>query len=106
MDVPQSYIAEFRQLLNSGRAAVRGMLRMTPNEQPLQAAVRQYDRCFGILDAMTMDEKTSPLTVINANRIRRIARGAGTTDQEVIQFVYSLRDFCEQLSRMSRRDSA
>ena len=109
MAFPQPSIAEFRKSLHREHAAVRGQLRTTPNDVSLQTGLREYRRIFGMLDAMTTEEKSSPFAVIDSGRIRRIARGAGSTDQEVIQLMFSYRDFCEQIARLNwldRRGSA
>lgn len=50
---------------------------------------------------MTVEEQKAPFELIDAERLRRIARGAGTTDQEVIQLLFSYRDYCEQMLRLN-----
>lgn len=109
MAMPLPSVADFRKILHSGQAAVRGQLRVRPGDESLQGALVEYRRTFGMLDAMTKDEESSPLTVIDSTRIRRIACGAGATDQQVIQLLFSYRDFCEQFMRAAwfgRNDGA
>ena len=95
MAIIQPNIAEFRNLPRSGHGMVRDQLRRTPGDTSMRNAVHVYRRMFGIIDAMTAVERASPFAEIDSGRIRRIARGAGTTDQEVIQWLFCYRDFCE-----------
>ena len=95
----QPNIADFRSMLDRGYGAVCDQLHVRPNDESLQTVLSEYHRMFGILDAMTTEERSSPLVVIDSGRIRRIARGAGTTDQELIRLLYSYRDYCEQTLR-------
>ena len=99
MALPQPSIVEYRQFLLRGCSAVRGQLRTTPYDASLRQGLCEYCRSFGMLDAMTALEKATPFEVIDSGRIRRIARGAGVKDPEVIQLLFSFRDFCEQLMR-------
>jgi signal recognition particle GTPase len=92
-------VAEYRVLLAHGQAAVRGQLRTTPNDQSLISGLREYRRIFGMLDAMTLEERLDPISVMDSGRIRRVAQGAGVADQEVIQLLFSFRDFCEQVGQ-------
>jgi signal recognition particle GTPase len=102
-------VAEYRVLLAHGQDAVRGQLRAAPDDKKLVAGMREYRRIFGILDAMKPEERLDPIGVMDSGRIRRVAQGAGVADQEVIQFLFSYRDFCEQVGRarwQNRRGSA
>lgn len=95
----QPNIADFRSMLDRGYGAVRDLWHARPNDKSLQNVLCEYHRMFGMLDAMTPEERSSPLAVIDSGRICRIARGAGTTDQELIQLLFSYRDYCEQVHR-------
>ena len=95
----QPNITDFRSMLDRGYGSVREQLHARPNDKSLRAVLSEYHRMFGILDAMTPEEQFSPLAVIDSGRIYRIARGAGTTDQELIQLIFSYRDYCEQVLR-------
>jgi signal recognition particle subunit SRP54 len=48
---------------------------------------RDMDRLFGIINAMTPDERRNPTKVIDQSRRRRIATGAGVQPQEVNDLV-------------------
>ena len=48
---------------------------------------RDMNRLFGIINAMTPDERRNPTRVIDQSRRRRIARGAGVEPQEVNDLV-------------------
>ena len=91
-------IAEYRKLLLRGRDAVSQILQPAGSKLPeLSALIRdaksEYRRMLGILDSMTPAERESPLEQIDSERIRRISLGSGTKDQEVLQLLFSFRDF-------------
>lgn len=97
-------IADFR-----GQSAVLAQLQIKPNDEKIKVVLRQYDRTFGMLDSMTNAERLSPLSLIDSGRIRRIARGAGATDQELIQLLFNYQQYCELILRsiaMQQRDCA
>jgi signal recognition particle subunit SRP54 len=48
---------------------------------------RDMNRLFGIINAMTPDERRNPTRVIDQSRRRRIAQGAGVEPQEVNDLV-------------------
>jgi signal recognition particle GTPase len=102
-------ISGFRRLLERGYAAVRSEAHARRMEAQFETSLREYRIIFGILNAMTAAERASPQKSIDADRIRRIARGAGARDQDVIQVLFSFREYCEQVLRdnwLRGRDSA
>jgi signal recognition particle GTPase len=92
-------VAEYRAFLARFQAAVKGQLRTTPNDQSLIRGLREYRRTFGMLDAMTPEERLDPIGVMDSGRIRRLAQGAGVADQEVIQLLFGFREFCEHVAQ-------
>jgi signal recognition particle subunit SRP54 len=68
----------------------------------------RMDRWKYIIDSMTPQEKEVP-KVLNASRVRRIARGSGTTEKEVRELIKQynvMRKMLRQLKgrrRMLRR---
>jgi signal recognition particle subunit SRP54 len=48
---------------------------------------RDMNRLFGIINAMTPDERRNPTRIIDQSRRRRIAQGAGVQPQEVNDLV-------------------
>ncbi|MDB5342870.1 MAG: Signal peptide binding domain [Schlesneria sp.] len=102
-------IADFRSMVIRGQSAVLAELRVRPDDEKIKAALSQYDRIFGTLDSLTKEERLSPVSLIDSGRIRRIAHGAGVTDQEVIQLLFNYQQYCELILRsiaMQRRDCA
>jgi signal recognition particle subunit SRP54 len=76
------------------------MMRQLPNlkEQDLE---RNFRRVEAIIRSMTPQERRKP-KIINANRKRRIARGSGTTVQEVNQLLNQFRDMQDLMKKMGR----
>jgi signal recognition particle subunit SRP54 len=62
---------------------------------------RDMDRLFGIINAMTPDERRSPARVIDQSRRRRIARGAGVEPQEVNDLVKQFDSMASMMKGMS-----
>jgi len=54
---------------------------------------------LGIIDAMTPSERDEPWQRIDAGRLRRIAAGAGTVDQQVIRLLIDFHGFQEVEAR-------
>jgi signal recognition particle GTPase len=52
-----------------------------------------------MLDAMTVEERSAPMEVIDSGRIRRIAKGAGAGDQDVIRLLFNYENYCEMILR-------
>ena len=102
MSKEEPTIAGYRALLESGHAAVRGQLHTTPDDPEMLSALQQYRSIFAMMDAMTVEEEKAPLDAIDSTGIRRLARAAETSDQEVIKFLFSYRDYCEQVLRANR----
>ncbi|HXF69399.1 MAG TPA: signal recognition particle protein [Thermoflexus sp.] len=63
-----------------------------------EEADRQFKRVEAIINSMTPEERRNP-EIINASRKRRIARGSGTTVQEVNQLLNEFR----QLQRLMKQ---
>jgi signal recognition particle GTPase len=45
--------------------------------EQLQAGLSEYRLCFGMIDAMTTEERNEPFATITGSRLHRIAKGAG-----------------------------
>ncbi len=61
---------------------------------------QQMKRIEAIINSMTMEERRNP-RIINASRKRRIARGSGTTVQEVNQLLAQFRQMQRMMKQMS-----
>jgi len=62
---------------------------------------RQIKRMEAIINSMTIEERRHP-EIINASRKRRIARGSGTTVQEVNQLLAQFRQMRRMMRQMDR----
>lgn len=60
----------------------------------------QMDRVEAIIYSMTKKEKTTP-EIINANRKKRIAKGSGTTIQDVNRLLKQFEDMKKMMKQMS-----
>ena len=64
------------------------LLKMIPGfayglpEETLELAEKRLDRWKAIIESMTVEERMNP-KIFNASRIRRVARGSGTSEAEV-----------------------
>lgn len=97
-------MVEFRQMHENGIAEVqRSLAEKRCTEEQAQAAFEEYRVAFGIMDSMTTAEKDDPLKSIDSQGIMRLAHSAGTTDQNVIQFLISWHNFQEMIARTNAR---
>jgi signal recognition particle subunit SRP54 len=77
-------------------------------QDDLEVAEERLDRWKYIIESMTQEEKYNP-KVLNASRVRRIARGSGTEEREVRELIKqynAMRKMLRQLKgrrRMFRR---
>ncbi len=68
---------------------------------PPEATDEQFKRVEAIINSMTIQERRDP-RIINASRKRRIARGSGTTVQEVNQLLKQFRQMQKMMKRLSK----
>ena len=61
---------------------------------------QQMKRIEAIVNSMTLEERYNP-RIINASRKRRIARGSGTTVQEINQLLAQFRQMQRMMKQMS-----
>jgi len=66
-----------------------------------EATDEQFKRVEAIMNSMTLQERRDP-RIINASRKRRIARGSGTTVQEVNQLLKQFRQMQKMMKRLSK----
>ena len=82
---------------------IHGMGQLTKQIDPLETAsnLRQIE---AIINSMTVQERRMP-NLLNANRRRRIARGSGTTVEDVNQLVKQFREMQKMMKQMGALDS-
>ncbi len=99
-------LEDFREQLRMVRkmGPLSQLLELLPGYQQIarmispEDADRQFKRIEAIINSMTPEERRNP-EIINASRKRRIARGSGTTVQEVNQLLNEFR----QLQRLMKQ---
>jgi len=76
---------------------IPGFSKISPQVSP-EITDQQMKRIEAIINSMTLEERHDP-KIINASRKRRIARGSGTTVQEINQLLGQFR----QMQRMMKQ---
>jgi len=80
---------------------VPGLGYQLPDDQ-LEMAEERMDRFKYIIDSMTPGEREVPKT-LNASRVRRIARGSGTTEKEVRELIKQYNAMRKMLRQLKGR---
>ena len=102
-----------RQLLAQGREQLQQVRSMGPLDQLLemipgmnakalkdmQVDEKEFNRLEAIINSMTMKERTSP-KIINSSRKKRIARGSGTTVQDVNQLLMQFKQMQKMMKQL------
>ncbi len=101
----EDFLEQLRQVRKMGPVTqilemMPGMGRMAASVDPKEAE-RQLKRVEAIILSMTPEERRNP-RILNASRKRRIARGSGTTVQEVNALIAQYRQMQRLLKQMSR----
>ncbi len=103
----EDFLEQLRQVRKMGPLGellgmVPGMNRMLKGVEVDEAqAERQLNRVEAIILSMTPQERRNP-RVLNGSRKRRVARGSGTTVQEINQLLSQHRQMHKLLKRMKR----
>jgi signal recognition particle subunit SRP54 len=84
--------------LNELLGMIPGMQQMT-KALPAEATEKGLATTEAIINSMTVEERRNP-RVINASRKRRIARGSGTTVQQVNQLLRQFKQMQQMMKRM------
>ncbi|MFQ5610687.1 MAG: signal recognition particle protein [Anaerolineae bacterium] len=97
------FLAQLRQVRKMG--PIGQLLQMVPGlnqyakEISSEEAEQQLKRTEAIISSMTMVERRRP-KMLNASRKRRIARGSGTTVQEINQLLSQFRQMQKMMKRL------
>ena len=82
------------------------MMGMLPGGNNALKGVRMNQSAFGqveaIIQSMTTEERRSP-QILNGSRRKRIARGSGTTVQDVNRLVKQFQTMQKMMKQMNRR---
>jgi signal recognition particle subunit SRP54 len=83
-----------------------GLLGMIPGLNKQLQGTQIDDRMLGRVEAMvtsmTPQEQRNPKLLQNASRVRRVARGAGTTQQEVQKLVKQFNEMQKMMRQMGK----
>ncbi|HEC34110.1 MAG TPA: signal recognition particle protein [Chloroflexi bacterium] len=102
----EDFLEQLRQVRRMG--PVSQILEMVPGMEKLAGAVapeeaeRQLRRVEAIVLSMTPYERRNP-RILNASRKRRVARGSGTTVQDVNALLSQFRQMQRMMKRLSRQ---
>lgn len=101
----EDFLEQFQQVRQMGPLSqilemVPGMGRMT-NEISPEVTDRQFKRIEAIILSMTPEERRHP-RILNASRKRRVARGSGTTVQEVNALLKQFRQMQQMMKQLGR----
>jgi signal recognition particle subunit SRP54 len=101
----EDFLEQFQQVRQMGPLSqilemVPGMGRMTGEISP-EVTDRQFKRIEAIILSMTPEERRHP-RILNASRKRRVARGSGTTVQEVNALLKQFRQMQEMMKQLGR----
>jgi len=95
----QASKSDYREILQRGFEEVNQKETASDDQASLIRAMHEYRTIFGIIDSMTPAERDDPIATIDSGRMRRIARGAGAPDQQVLRFLISYHHYLEVIAR-------
>src|SRR5699024_7792454 len=95
---------QMQQLKNM--SSIKNMLSMLPNKNQYREALDNFDegeigRIEAIVRSMTPEERNNP-KIINGSRRNRIARGSGTTVQQINQLLERFKQAQQMMKTMGR----
>ena len=98
------FLGQMQQLKNMG--SIKKMLGMLPNMGQYREALDNFDeseigRIEAIIRSMTPEERNDP-KIINGSRRNRIARGSGTTVQQINQLLERFKQAQQMMRTMGR----
>ncbi|WP_270406992.1 signal recognition particle protein [Brachybacterium paraconglomeratum] len=98
------FLNQMQQLKNMG--SIKKMLGMLPNMGQYREALDNFDeseigRIEAIIRSMTPEERSNP-KIINGSRRNRIARGSGTTVQQINQLLERFKQAQQMMRTMGR----
>ncbi|HED24604.1 MAG TPA: signal recognition particle protein, partial [Firmicutes bacterium] len=108
----QFTLEDFREQLGQVRnmGSMEEILNMLPGAASIPAEMKQlslneknFKRIEAIIDSMTRVERDDP-SVLNSSRRRRIARGSGTTVQDVNRLLNQFSQMQKMLKKMGSPD--
>ena len=101
----EDFLEQFQQIRKMGPMSqildmMPGMGQLAQDISP-EATDRQFKRVEAIIFSMTPEERRKP-RIINSSRKKRIARGSGTTVQEVNALLKQFRQMQQMMKQLSK----
>jgi signal recognition particle subunit SRP54 len=100
----EDFLKQMQMLKRMG--PLSGLLGMIPGLNKQLQGTQIDDRMLGRFEAMvtsmTPQEQRNPKLLQNASRVRRVARGAGTTQQEVQKLVKQFNEMQKMMRQMGK----
>jgi signal recognition particle subunit SRP54 len=100
----EDFLGQMRMIKKMG--PLSGLLEMIPGLgkqlQGVQIEDRQLARVEAIVTSMTSRERRNPKLLQNPSRVRRIARGSGTTQRDVQQLVKQFGEMQKMMKKMGK----
>lgn len=98
------FLSQMRQIKKMGPlsdllAMLPGMKELTKHISP-EMTEKQFKRVEAMISSMTLEERHNP-EILNASRKRRIAKGSGTTVQEVNQLLSQFREAQRMMKQLA-----
>ncbi len=102
----EDFLTQLREIKKLGPLSqllemVPGFSRISKDLAP-EVTDQQMKKLEAIISSMTLEERRNP-QIINASRKRRIARGSGTTVQDVNELLSQFRQMQRMMKRFSRK---
>ena len=94
----EDYLAQMRQIKKMG--SFSSIIKMLPgmgNLKNIQIDDKEFDKIEAIISSMTVQERRNP-KILNGSRRLRIAKGSGTTVQDINKFMNSF-DMTQQMMK-------
>ncbi len=100
----EDFLSQMRQIkrmgpLNDLLALIPGMKDLTRQISP-EMTERQFKRVEAMISSMTREERRNP-NILNASRKRRVARGSGTSVQELNQLLSQFREAQRMMKQLA-----
>ena len=102
----EDYLAQLRQVKKMG--SFSSILKMLPgmgNLKNIQIDDKEFDKVEAMICSMTLEERRNP-KILNGNRRLRIAKGSGTTVQDINKFINSFEMTQKMMKKLTNNKGA
>lgn len=102
----EDYLAQLRQVKKMG--SFSSILKMLPgmgNLKNIQIDDKEFDKVEAMICSMTLEERRNP-KILNGSRRLRIAKGSGTTVQDINKFINSFEMTQKMMKKLTNNKGA